>query len=249
MEELQFKLEAFEGPLDLLLKLIEKNKVSILDIPIALILDQYMAHIDAMRAMDMDVAGEFIVMAAELMLIKSKMLLPKKPEAEEEDPRARLAAALLEYQKAKEFAAALGQRYARFDGRIVKDPEVIEADVELAPHSAALLESAFRRILARNRALAAEEGEKPRPERLLTNILVSKPVSIPAKILGVMRLLYRRGDTDLDQLLLTAGSRGELIALFMALLELLHAQRISLIETDFDEHYLVHLDRTRHNRT
>ena len=97
MDELKFSLEAFEGPLDLLLSLINKNKVSIYDIPIALIFEQYTAHPDEMRAMDMEVAGEFIVMAAELMLIKSRMLLPKSPEAEEEeDPRAALAAALAE---------------------------------------------------------------------------------------------------------------------------------------------------------
>ncbi|MBQ2707098.1 MAG: segregation/condensation protein A, partial [Clostridia bacterium] len=76
MDNLSYKLEGFEGPLDLLLQLIEKNKVKITDIPIALIFEQYMEYLDMMQAMDMEVAGEFIVMASELMLIKSKMLLP-----------------------------------------------------------------------------------------------------------------------------------------------------------------------------
>ena len=81
MSDLNFRLEVFEGPLDLLLSLIAKNKVDIYDIPIALILDQYMEYIEQMRQMDMEIAGEFIVMAAELMLIKSRMLLPR-PETE-----------------------------------------------------------------------------------------------------------------------------------------------------------------------
>ena len=87
MSDLNFRLEVFEGPLDLLLSLIAKNKVDIYDIPIALILDQYMEYIEQMRQMDMEIAGEFIVMAAELMLIKSRMLLPR-PETEEKDEEA-----------------------------------------------------------------------------------------------------------------------------------------------------------------
>ena len=100
MESPNFQLEIFEGPLDLLLTLIAKTKVDIYDIPIALILDQYMAYLDEMRRLDMEIAGDFIVMAAELMLIKSKLLLPKT-EQEEEDPRAALTDALLKYQQAK----------------------------------------------------------------------------------------------------------------------------------------------------
>ena len=108
MAELKYKIESFDfdGPLDLLLTLIQKNKVSIEDIPIALICDQYMAYITEAERLDMDLASEFIVMASELMLIKSKMLLPKA-EPEEEDPRAELAEALLKYQQAKAAAALL----------------------------------------------------------------------------------------------------------------------------------------------
>lgn len=90
-EGLSFRLEVFEGPLDLLLKLIAKNKVSIYDIPIALILTEYMEYLEQMRRLDMEIAGEFIIMASELMLIKSRMLLPKaKLDGSEDDPRAAL---------------------------------------------------------------------------------------------------------------------------------------------------------------
>ena len=98
MEELTYRLDQYEGPLDLLLTLIAKNKVSITDIPIAQICDQYIEYIEANQKMDLDIASEFIVMASELMLIKSKMLLPKNEE-DEEDPRAQLADALLRSQQ------------------------------------------------------------------------------------------------------------------------------------------------------
>ena len=128
---LRFKTEVYEGPLDLLLALITKNKVDICDIPIALILDQYLEYLDLMRSMDVEIASEFIVMAAELMLIKSKMLLPKREE-EEENPREQLAAALLEYKRAKEASPLLLKRYGQFSGRLIKD------EMELAPERAEL---------------------------------------------------------------------------------------------------------------
>ena len=103
METVTYRIDQFEGPLDLLLTLIQKNKVNIEDIPIALICDQYLEYIHAAQMLDMEVAGEFIVMASELMLIKSKMLLPRAEE-DEKDPRAELADALLRYQQAKQAA-------------------------------------------------------------------------------------------------------------------------------------------------
>ena len=95
MSELSFKTEAFEGPLDLLLHLIGKNKVSICDIPISLITDQYFEYISLMQELDMELGGEFLVMASQLLYIKSKMLLPVEEE-EEEDPRAELQDRLIE---------------------------------------------------------------------------------------------------------------------------------------------------------
>ncbi|MGN0994686.1 MAG: segregation and condensation protein A, partial [Butyricicoccus sp.] len=102
MEEMTFRLDHFEGPLDLLLHLISKNKVSIYDIPIAEILEQYMEVLHAAEAMDLDVAGDFIAMAAQLVYIKSKMLLPRYDDEPEEDPRAQLVEQLLEYQRIRE---------------------------------------------------------------------------------------------------------------------------------------------------
>ena len=104
MEEMTFRLDHFEGPLDLLLHLISKNKVSIYDIPIAEILEQYMTVLHEAEAMDLDVAGDFIAMAAQLVYIKSKMLLPKYDDEPEEDPRAQLVEQLLEYQRIRQMS-------------------------------------------------------------------------------------------------------------------------------------------------
>ena len=148
MSDLSFHLEVYDGPLDLLLGLITKNKLDIYDIPIALILDQYLEYLDSMRAMDMEIAGEFIVMAADLMLIKSRMLLPK-PEIEgeeEEDPRAALTRALLEYKRAKEASVYLADQYSIYAGRIAKEPEVLDTRSDLPDHiDIELLQRAMQR--------------------------------------------------------------------------------------------------------
>ena len=225
MSDLNFRLEVFEGPLDLLLSLIAKNKVDIYDIPIALILDQYMEYIEQMRQMDMEIAGEFIVMAAELMLIKSRMLLPR-PETEEkdeEDPRAALARALIEYKRAKEAAAFLSDQYGIYAGRIAKEPEVLDTRSDLPEHiELSLLEKALGRVLSRNSRLP----DLARESELAIQRLLS------AKIFTVMRLLRKNGTMDFEDILMTAHSRSELIAIFSATLELLKVQRLTMDTLD-----------------
>ena len=120
LESFKYKSETFDGPLDLLLSLIQKNKVSIYDIPIAEILDQYVDYMESMRSENIQIAAEFIVMAAELIYIKSKMLLPR--EEEEEDPREGLVNALVEYQKIKVAAAFFGERMEFFFSRYNSKP-------------------------------------------------------------------------------------------------------------------------------
>ena len=173
MEEMKYTLEVFEGPLDLLLKLISRNKVKIEDIPISLILEQYLEHIEQMRRMDMDVAGEFITMAAELMRIKSRMLLPR--EEEEEDPRAALAAALLEYKRVKEAAAVLGEKYAQSSGRMVRSGDEIEGITVLLPHDAERLTKALDRVMARMAMQTTLKENIRRPEDLLGDLISDKP--------------------------------------------------------------------------
>lgn len=232
MSELNFRLEVFEGPLDLLLSLIAKNKVDIYDIPIALILDQYMDYLEQMRLMDMEIAGEFIVMASDLMLIKSRMLLPKvvTEEGEEEDPRAELARALIEYKRAKEAASYLSEQYGMYAGRIAKEPEVLDTRGDLPEHiDIGLLEKALERVLAKNSRLPDLAKES---ERAIQRLLSAKIVPVSAKIFTVMRMLIKNGTMDFEDILLSASSRSELIAVFAATLELLKVQRIVMSDTE-----------------
>ena len=118
-EKLTYRLDQFEGPLDLLLMLIEKNKVSITDIPIAMICDQYIEYLTAAEEMDLEIASDFIVMASKLMLIKSQMLLPHE-EGTENDPRREIQDALLLHKRAKEAAKELCSRSIRVDSLRVR---------------------------------------------------------------------------------------------------------------------------------
>lgn len=225
-----YKIEIFEGPLDLLLSLIYKNKVDIMDIPITLIFDQYMEYLDMMREMDMDIAGEFIVMASELMLIKSRMLLPK-PEGEDqgEDPRTKLANALIEYKHAKEVAEELDELVHTYGGRLAKDTEEIPADDSfIAEHSVFLLQRAMTRMLI-NRGkeeLLKQEAQMVRP------IIRKKIVPVGTKVIGVLRRVLRKKRCSFDSLFDSCTSRSELIATFLAVLELLKVSRINVSEPD-----------------
>lgn len=229
MNDLTYKTEVFEGPLDLLLSLISKNKVDIMDIPIALILEQYMEYMDEMARLDMEIAGEFIVMASELMLIKSKMLLPRPLPEGEEDPRARLALSLLEYKYIKEASTELDERQKVYSLRFVKDTDEIPPDDSYVhPYSVSVLKSAMQRVLMR----VAEE-KNPQADNIRP-IIKRKIVPVGAKIVFVMKYLLANGDTHVDTLFLTASSRSEIVALFMATLELLKADRV-YVSSDGDD--------------
>jgi len=238
MENINYKLEGFEGPLDLLLKLIEKNKVQITDIPIALIFEQYMEYIDLMQKMDMEVAGEFIVMASELMLIKSKMLLPK-PEEESEDPRAKLAAMLIEYQKMKQAAGYLQGQFGQYSGRMIKDTDEVKPDSgKLEPQEAEALKRVMLSMLRSMDKRAIAEANKENAEKPFERILRTPIVPVQGKIFGVIRYLVKNGEALYTSILLTANTRSELIATFLAMLELIKKNRVSLRpveETDFGE--------------
>ncbi len=229
METISYKLEAFEGPLDLLLHLVEVNKVSIADIPIALIFEQYMQHIDEMKAMDMEVAGEFIVMAGELMLIKSKMLLPRPEEEEAEDPRARLAAALAEYRRMKEAAAYLSERFEEYSARMTKDTDEVKPDNgRLEMQDPEKLRRAMMAMLRAMDKNAMDSVNRMAVERPFEKILRAPIVPVAGKIFGVIRYLKRHGETLYTAVLLTAKSRSELIATFLAVLELIKKNRVVL---------------------
>ncbi len=226
MTELTYKIEVFEGPLDLLLSLIHKNKVDICDIPINEIFSQYMEYLDEMKRMDMDIAGEFIVMASELMLIKSKMLLPR-PEENGEDPRAALAAALMEYKCIKEISEKLDEYQKQYEGRFVKETDEIPPDVDyVCPHSVNLLKSAMLRMLERRAVENIQKPDNVRP------IIKRKIVPVASKISGIITSLEKNGKMHFDLFFTEVTSRSDLVATFMAVLELLKINRIIIHETE-----------------
>jgi segregation and condensation protein A len=235
VEALTYHLEAFDGPLDLLLSLIQKNKVEITDIPIALICDQYMAYITEAERLDMELASEFIVMASELMLIKSKMLLPKA-EPEEEDPRAALAEALLKFQQAKTAAAVLAKAYPKFSGRMVKDTDEISVDKTfVADQSVTSLCLAVRRIIA-------YREEHPAADKVTFTPMIANPiVPVEAKIVGILRHFEERERVSLTDLIEDSVSLPDMIAIFLGVLELMKMRRIVLAE-DITEGSIFGLD-------
>lgn len=226
MESITYRLDQFEGPLDLLLTLIHKNKVNIEDIPIALICDQYMQYINEAQSMDLDIASEFIVMASDLMLIKSKLLLPREKE-DEEDPRKALSDALLRYQQAKEASAKMQPLYAVFSGRQIKDTDEISVDKTfVADQDVEALYRAMRRIVDFNEALDNAKKNAFTP-------MIAKPiVPVEHKILQIITRLTTNRYQKLEDFISDSVSLPDMIAIFLGVLELVKTKRILLVEDE-----------------
>ena len=238
MDAVTYRLDQFEGPLDLLLTLIQKNKVSITDIPIALICDQYIEAIADAQELDMDIASEFLVMASELMLIKSRMLLPRDEE-NEADPRATLTDALLRYQQAKEGAQKLAPLYAFYSGRMVKDTDEISIDKTFVQdQDVTALCTAVKRIIAYNNAL----------ERAATTTftpMISKPIiPVEIKIVSILKIMEKQEVASLEELIVEEVTLPDLIAAFLGVLELVKVRKL-LIADDTDEDNALLSTKTR----
>lgn len=238
-EAFKYKSETFDGPLDLLLSLIQKNKVSIYDIPIAEILEQYVDYLEAMRSENVQIDAEFIVMAAELIYIKSKMLLPR--EEEEADPREGLVNALVEYQKIKVAAAFFGERieffYARFNSKPM--PTVITKVVPNGDPNELYEIMQYLRTVRKDK----RESDKRASIGTILNVPV---VSIEEKIVYVLRILVRslKFDTPVSFKVLFGNNKGrsDKVACFLAVLELVKSGRIS-VSHDGEDDYRVVLNR------
>ena len=225
MQQPTLKLEIFEGPLDLLLSLIHKNKMNINDIVITVICEQYLDYLSQAEAMDVELASEFIVMASELMLIKSRMLLPRKEE--DEDPRAPLAEALLLYERAREAARIMLPLYAEFSGRMVKDEDELlpsnELPTGLDPDR---LTAAFLKMLSRMK------NSETSSETLISPIVKAKPVPVRTMANNILNHVRQKKKASVVTLLAGATTRGELVASFIALLELIKQKVLLLCETE-----------------
>ena len=237
MENMTYRLTDFEGPLDLLITLIEKNKYNILDIPIAAICDQYLEFISEAHALDMEITTDFLTMASQLMVWKSAMLLPHE-EAAEKPPRFDLSDILLRHQHMKEAAPKMHPLYAYFTNRMVKDTDEIAPDkTYVADQDPLSLCAAVRRINAYRDAM----------EKVKTNFtpMVSKPiVPVEGKIVMILNTLNTFGTATLRELLEDAPSLPDLIASFMGVLELIKVRKI-LMEEHEDEENSVHGESTR----
>lgn len=217
MEKLEYHLEVFDGPLDLLLALIAKNKLDIYDIPIAELLDQYMEQIALMREADMDVASEFLEMAARLVQIKTASLLPKHEE--DEDPRAELTGQLLEYEQCKKAAQRLGEQCS-FD-LLTRPPEPLPADLTYKRlHDPREIAQALASAWGKGRSLLP-----PKPESF--SALVSrKIVSVASQAIAILRQLWKKRVISYRDLFAGKHDRSQRVAAFLAVLELVKNRRL-----------------------
>lgn len=226
---MEFHLDHFEGPLDLLLHLIAKNKVSIYDIPISQILEQYMEVLNTARDMDMDVAGDFVTMAAQLVYIKSKMLLPRYEEDEDEDPRATLVEMLLEYQRLKEVTPYFKNRGEIGRDIYVKNPEQLKgAPPREYRHSVHDL------LRAANNMLQKAQRRMPPSANAFSGIVGREPVPVSTRITVILKRFLKSARLKFARLFDDAQSRSEIVATFLAVLELSKTHRV-MLEGDGEE--------------
>lgn len=227
------KLQVFEGPLDLLLHLIDKNKIDIYDIPIVTITDQYLAYVRDMDTEDMDVTSEFLVMAATLLDIKSRMLLPKDPEQEEEeeDPREELVRRLLEYKMYKYMAGELRDRSITAGHSLYRE-QSLPPEVESYTPPVNYEELLGRATLDRLKELFAESLKRKKdrqdPVRSGFGQIRREEVSATQKQLYVEAWLQSHPQTDFQSLLEQQDSREEIIVTFLVILELIKASRVKV---------------------
>lgn len=238
---ISYKLEKFEGPLDLLLHLIDKNKVDIYDIPIVEITRQYLEYVNQMEREDLNIVSDFLVMAATLLDIKSRMLLPAKEdeEGEEEDPRVELVARLLEYKRYKMMAQELLDLEEDAQGILFKPPTVpkevakyeppVDLDQLLDGLTLAKLQRIFEGVMKR-------QEDKVDPIRSSFGTIKKEPVSLEERVMDVLRFARKKRRFSFRQMLTRQGDKLEIVVTFLAVLELMKVGKLSLTqEHTFDD--------------
>ncbi len=222
----QVRLDIFEGPLDLLLHLIKKNEVSITDIPIATITEQYLATLELMQGLNLDVAGEFLVMAATLIHIKSRMLLPagadESDEEEGVDPRAELVRRLLEYERYKEAAEQLERR------------DILTRDVFIrsAPATEEAEPAGFREVSVFELLGALQRVLDRLPKDAVHEVTLEK-ISMREKMTMVLEALHRQGKIFFESLFVEIHTRMDVIVTFLAVLELVKERAIRIYQQEW----------------
>lgn len=217
MEKLSYHLDVFDGPLDLLLALIAKNKVEICDISISHLLDQYMEQIGKMQEQEMEVSSEFLEMAARLVYLKTVSLLPKNEEAEE--LRRELTGQLMEYQEWKRTAQTLAELFS-WDSFVRQPAPLPPERVYSRSHHPNELLAAFLSAAGRGKRFL------PPPAESFDGIVTRKPVSVASRIIFVLRHLWKQRRMSFHDLLWQSQQKSELVATFLAVLELVKNHRV-----------------------
>lgn len=237
-QTLNYKIEGFEGPLDLLLQLISRNKLNIYDIPLMELIDQYLTQIDLFKAEEMELSSEFLEMASRLLYIKTVSLLPKHDEIVK--LKEELTGELLEYMVCQQIAGKLALMQEGFN-KFVRKPTEYEFDksYELI-HESDIMLSSYLAAVGRGKNKVVTDTTP------FTKIVAKKIVAVSTKIVFVMRNLLKGGKCKLSNLYKTAQSRSELVATFLAVLELCKANRIK-VEGDSEDSQ-ISLIRGRKNK-
>lgn len=222
-EEYKVDLDVFEGPLDLLLYLIRKNDLEITDIPISIITEKYLEYLDAMKDLNVNVAGEYLLMAAELIQIKSRMLLPSDERGEEEpledDPRSDLQRRLLEYQRYKDAAANLSKRDLLYrDEYIPLSPERVPGRREVLVD-----ESVFKLLEAFQLLVKRMPGDRVR------EVTIDR-VNVNERIFQLVELIKSKETLPIEALMPAAYDRYDLVVTFLALLEMMKLMMIKVFQ-------------------
>ena len=238
------KLQAFEGPLDLLLHLIEKNKVDIYDIPISLITEQYLEYIKAMKSEDMDVTSEFLVMAATLLDIKCRMLLPKEvnEEGEEEDPRAELVEKLIEYKLYKYMSFELKDRQIDAGRNVYKAPSIpdviknyvppIDYDELVGDMDLSKLNNIFKSVMRRRE-------DKIDPIRSKFGNIEKQNVDLEAKQVYVRLFVSTHKSFSFRELLEKQNSKPEIVVTFLLILEMIKVGEIEVSQESIEDDIII----------
>ena len=222
----KLKIELFEGPLDLLLYLVKKDHLNICDIPVAQITDQYLQYMELMRLLDLNIDGEFLVMASTLIHIKSKMLLPPEPkeneQEEEEDPRSELIKKLQEYQKFKEAAGLLRQKELSRQNIFTRNqgPAIVNSGEEVYFEA-----SLFDLLSAFSKAL------KDIPRELFYEVIKDE-FTVEEKIHDLLHILLNESSLRLSYLFAKVKNQVEMVVTFLAVLELIRLKEIVIVQKD-----------------
>lgn len=221
MEQISYKLDTFEGPLDLLLHLIKKNKLNLYDIQISELLAQYMLHIEQMKDQNMDISSEFLEMAARLVYMKSILLLPKHEEAE--ILKQELTGQLIEYEQCKEVAKLLAQEM-NLDF-ISREPQEIALDMKYTRQH-----NIFELLNSYLDSVGKRKQKLPPSRESFSGIVSKQIVSVFSKVICILRKLKSQRETEYNSLFCQSKSKSEMVATFLAILELVKGKRIKLDE-------------------